>query len=210
MPSPDDLKSNEALAIAADKLYETQRCGPRTLLACSICYVPLDQFCSQDHLSQMAKALDQSTPSQRILAERLKNPRKLGQIEYIFDVGNWSTFFAPEARKKYATLLQILQYPFSCGSIHISSDNPHGKPVINPQYYEGDHGAVDLEIQQLCAQFGQEILKTKPLKDFVMKRVWPPEDVADDAWKEWLIDNTITDWHPVSTCASKYFPRIQL
>lgn len=203
IPSPDDLRSDEALAIAADQLYETQRCGPRTLLACSLCYLPLDQFCSHHQLTDMSKRLDQSTPGRRILAERLTQPRKLGQIEYIFDVGNWSTFFAPEAGKKYGTLLQILQYPFSRGSIHVRPDHPHGKPVIDPQYYEGDHGAVDLEIQQLCARFGQEILKTKPLKDFVLKRAWPPENVPDDKWKEWLIDNTITDWHPVGTCASK-------
>ena len=204
IPSPDDLKTDEALAVAADKLYETQRCGPRTLLACSLCYIDLGHFCSHDQLTTMAKNLDRSTPARRVLAERLTEPkRKLGQIEYIFDVGNWSGFFAPEPGKKYGTLLQILQYPFSRGSIHVNPDAPNGKPIINPRYYEGDHGAVDLEVQQLCACFGEKMLNTKPLKDFVQKRVWPPENVAEEEWKNWLIDNTITDWHPVGTCASK-------
>jgi choline dehydrogenase-like flavoprotein len=98
-----------------------------------------------------------------------------------------------------------LQYPFSRGFIHVTTDNPHGKPVIDPQYYEGDHGAVDLEIQQMCARFGHKILNTKPLKDFMLKRAWPPEGVANGVWKDWLIDNTITYWHPVGTCASKGF-----
>jgi hypothetical protein len=191
IPSPDDLKTDKALAVAADKLYETQRCGPRTLLACSLCYIHLEHFCSRDQLTSLAKNLDQSTPGRRILAERLMEPKKLGQIEYIFDVGNWSGSFDPEPGKKYGTLLQILQYPFSRGSIHINPGKPHGKPVIDPQYYEGKHGEVDLEIQQLCARFGQNILNTKPLKDFVLKRAWPPEDVADNEWNDWLIDNTI-------------------
>ena len=107
----------------------------------------------------------------------------------------------PEGGKKYATMLQILQYPFSVGSIHIAPDAPGGRPIINPQYYVGEQGKVDLEIQELCAQFGQKIATTKPLKDFINKRVWPSEDAGNEELKDWMVDNTVTDWHPVGTCS---------
>jgi choline dehydrogenase-like flavoprotein len=200
-PSPDDLRTDDALAVAADKLYETQRSGPRTVLAVSLAYLPLDKFIPQSLLMSMGSRASDSSQRDRIRARRLIQPQNIGQIEYIFDIGNWSPFLSPQTGKKYGTLLQILQYPFSRGSIHINPDAPAANPVIDPQYYDGQDGALDLEVQQLAAQFGRQILETKPLSGFVQKRVWPPEDVPDNDLKNWLIDNTITDWHPVGTCA---------
>jgi choline dehydrogenase-like flavoprotein len=100
-------------------------------------------------------------------------------------------------------MLQILQMPFSHGTVHIDPKAPTGKPLIDPQYYGDEHGAIDLEIQVLGAQFGQEIVKTEPLKSMVLKSVCPEEEIVDDEerLKQWVHDNTITDWHPVGTCA---------
>ena len=200
-PSRDDLLANTALAEAADKLYESQRIGLRTVLACSLAYVPLDHFLSHDELKSLAARVKNTTPQGRILTRRLTKQQNLGQIEFIFDVGNWNTDMTPEPSKKYGTLLQILQYPFGLGSIHIAPNKDISKPVIDPQYYSGRDGALDLEIQQLCAQFGQRIMNAEPLKHFVQKRVWPSEDVSDSGMRQWLVENTVTDWHPVGTCA---------
>lgn len=200
-PSPDDLRSNEALATAADQQYERDRTGPRTLLASSLCYLPLRHFVSPHELLALASRVNVNSHRDRILAERLSEPQNIGQVEYIFDIGNWSPFLAPEPGKKYGTLLQILQYPFSCGSVHISPDEPTGKPVIDPKYYDGKDGDLDLEVQQLAARFGRTILETHPLAGFARRRMWPPHDIRDEDMKDWLIDNTITDWHPVGTCA---------
>lgn len=49
----------------------------------------------------------------------------LGQMEYNFDLSNYNPLFQPptssgvQERKKYATMMMMLQYPFSTGSIHI-------------------------------------------------------------------------------------------
>ena len=200
--TPDDLRADPVAAAMADKIYETTRGGPRTILPVSMSYMPLTQFVSPDKLASVAGNISTTTPRDAAFARRLKEAQRLGQIEYIFDVGNWSTLMPadPTPGKKYATLLQILQYPFSVGSIHISPDEPTGKPVIDPKYYGGKHGALDLEIQELCAHFGQKIANTPPLKDFIKKRVWPPEDAKEEGLKDWILDNTVTDWHPVGTC----------
>jgi choline dehydrogenase-like flavoprotein len=204
--TPEDLRSDATLAAEADKLYETTQSGPRAVLPCSISYVPFSHFTPLEILADIAKRAPRSSLRERILAERLSSPEpRLGQAEYIFDVGNWSPFLkASDPARKYATLLQILQYPFSCGSVHISHSDPHGRPEIDPQYYTGNNGvgALDLELQVSCARFGQKLVQTEPLASFIKGPAWPASsELGDEGLKQWVVDNTITDWHPVGSCA---------
>jgi choline dehydrogenase-like flavoprotein len=204
--TPEDLRSNAALAAEADKLYETTQSGPRAVLPCSICYVPFSHFTPRETLRDIAARAPRSSLREKILADRLSTPElRLGQIEYIFDVGNWSPFLKSSVpAKKYATLLQILQYPFSRGSVHIFPSDPYGKPEIDPQYYASDDGvgALDLELQIHCARFGQKLVQTEPLASFIKGPAWPPSaELCDEELKQWVVDNTITDWHPVGSCA---------
>lgn len=126
-------------------------------------------------------------------------------MEYIFDVGNWSPFLkSSDSTKKYATLLQILQYPFSNGNVHISPSDPYGKPLIDPQYYASANGvgALDLELQVHCARFGQKLVQTEPLARFIKGPAWPTSvELSGEELKQWVVENTITDWHPVGSCA---------
>jgi choline dehydrogenase-like flavoprotein len=204
--TPEDLRSDAALAAEADQLYETTQSGPRAVLPGSICYVPFSHFTPPEILTSIAKRAPHSSLRERILADRLSSPeQRLGQIEYIFDVGNWSPFLrASNPAKKYATLLQILQYPFSRGSVHISPSDPYGKPDIDPQYYASDNsvGALDLELQVQCARFGQKLVQTEPLARFIKGPAWPASaELDDEELTQWVVDNTITDWHPVGSCA---------
>jgi choline dehydrogenase-like flavoprotein len=204
--TPEDLRSDAALAAEADKLYETTQSGPRAVLPCSICYVPFLHFTPPEILTDIAKRAPHSSLRESILADRLSSPEpRLGQIEYIFDVGNWSPFLkSSNPTKKYATLLQIMQYPFSRGSVHISPSDPYGKPEIDPQYYASDKGvgALDLELQVHCARFGRKLVQTEPLARFIKGPAWPAStELGDEELKRWVVDNTITDWHPVGSCA---------
>lgn len=210
--SPDDLKKDASIAAAAREQYYRDRTGPLTILPCSIAYVPLAHFIPHqtlDSLYSKAKQLPSEKPRTRdIRAARLDGNAHLGQIEYIFDIGNWNPFFDGDDDKKYGTLLQILQYPFSIGSIHVSprrddNDDKDGKPFINPQYYGGEHGAIDAEVMRECVRFAEGITKTAPLADIIRAPASPSRaDLADnDSLKNWIVQNTITDWHPVGTCA---------
>jgi choline dehydrogenase-like flavoprotein len=132
----------------------------------------------------------------------------LGQIEYIFDLGNWNPYFQGEEGKKYGTMLQILQYPFSVGSIHIrpsraGSTPAEQSPDIDPKYYEGTHGKLDMEVMKHCLQFVHKIVNTEPLSNIVCEPASPPASTYKDdkLLSEWITQNTITDWHPVGTCA---------
>jgi choline dehydrogenase-like flavoprotein len=142
-------------------------------LPCSISYVLFSHFTPPEILADIAKRAPRSSLREKILADRLSSPGpRLGQIEYIFDVGNWSPFLkSSNPARKYATLLQILQYPFSRGSVHISPSDPDGKPEIDPRYYtgKGGFGALDLELQVHCARFGQKLVQTETLARFIKR-----------------------------------------
>ncbi|KAB5515471.1 hypothetical protein GE09DRAFT_1013087 [Coniochaeta sp. 2T2.1] len=215
LANPDDLKHDQAAAKAAQELYDATKTGPLTVLANSVAYVPFSHVIPNDSLDSIISRAESLTnyasPEKSILTSRFSPSANLGQIEYMFDLGNWNPAFTPSLSdgKKYATCLQMLQYPFTRGSIHIpnnaadgsSSPGPLDKPVIDPKYYEGPHGEIDLDVMTHCAMFADTISKTRPLADIVRCRTFPPEEVRGfEALREWVVDTTITDWHPVGTC----------
>ena len=213
LASPDDLRLDTTAAAAADEAYALTKTGPRTILPCSICYLLLSHFLTPGKLKELgsqAAAIASSAPSSQhkaqIRAERLTKAQRLGQIEYIFDIGNWSPFLHPEPGKKYGTMLQILQYPFSVGSVHVSRSEAEStpptsyvKPDIDPRFYSGAGGEIDFEVMRLGLAFGDEIANTAPLSGLIKKRA-SPKEAGDEDRREWLADNTVMDWHPVGTC----------
>ncbi|KAI1079025.1 putative choline dehydrogenase [Whalleya microplaca] len=186
--------------------------------ACPTCYLPVSDVTTQavfETLSSKIKDRDAVSPLKRnVFQSRFEANAGLGQFEYIFELGNWSSFFRPESAdgKMYASILQILQYPFSEGSIHIrpssksAVDGPKSailsKPLIDPKYYAGSYGQLDLEIMTHCIRFTDKLCSTKPLSDVICGRAYPPPSTtSDDELREWVVHNTTTDWHPVGTCA---------
>ncbi|KAK8103631.1 uncharacterized protein PG998_010664 [Apiospora kogelbergensis] len=228
LENPDDLKLNENARDAALHLYNGSQTGPLTVLPCSICYVPFQHFVPSETLAAVKATIDKiygDSPEERsIRSQRFEPNARVGQIEYIFDLGNWNPVFEPESLsgKKYGTILQILQNPFSRGSIHIKPAMPGSQhsggilepPAIDPKYYSGQLGELDLELMVHCARFANRICSTQPLASIIHSRACPPPSLVnggdgendkeggnEDTWQQWLRENTISDWHPVGTCA---------
>ncbi|KAL9036001.1 MAG: hypothetical protein Q9214_006329, partial [Letrouitia sp. 1 TL-2023] len=77
------------------------------------------------------------------------------------------------------------------------------KPVIDPRYFVGPGGDVDLKTMIEGVRFADKICKTEPLKGMVLKRVFPEEEgeeEGDGFWEDWIRRTLMTDWHPVGTC----------
>ena len=214
--TPEDLRADPKLAEAADKEYALSQSGPRTAIPSSVAYMPFSHFVSHKELSLLGNSLlshstSKAKPSDRILVDRLLTDKNLGQIEWNFDVSNYSPYYKSVPGKKYATMLQMLQYPFSKGSIHIPpTHQTHGvkataadKPIINPQYYAGQGGALDFKMMLASQTYADKICSTAPLSNIILSRVYPPSDPSDPSSNlaTWVRDSTITDWHPVGTCA---------
>ena len=207
--TPEDLRTDPVLAKAADEEYILTQSGLRTATPSSIAYLPFSYFVPPETLRSLSKILSHPSRSEKvnkILTNRLTSEGKVGQIEFNFDTSNYSPYFESLPGKKYATMLQMLQYPFTKGSIHIpaikdqkpTTSDDH--PVIDPQYYQGPGGDVDFALMVESQKFADKICRTKPLADIIVKRVYPPEEDGDD-FTTWVRDSTITDWHPVGTCA---------
>lgn len=210
IPTRDEVLQDSALQEAASREYEGSKSGPWTILPCSIAYCSLSQIIGQEELEGLrsrAESLAKQTGKKRdeILARQFREDANLGQLEYLFDVGNWSPYFTSEVGKKYGTMLMMLQYPWSRGSIHLPPKDPgtratvHDKPIIDPRYFFG-HGEVDLEIMKLGQRLTKRICATKPLSDIIRSRVFPPMSDSDtpgemDEYDEFVRNYTITDWH---------------
>lgn len=215
----DDWCQDVAKAQAAREAYAASRSGPLTVAASSLCYVSLEQVVSPAAWARFqarARALPlddddddddglRDTIRRRRFAAAAEGRPALGQMEYFFDLGNSSLSFPGahhqagqennnDNNKKYATVLQMLQFPFSRGSVHIRSDNPRDDPVIDPRFYEGPGGALDLDVMVECAKFGEKITLTPPLAGIVRGRGAPAAEKGDEGWRDWLVKESTTDW----------------
>ena len=192
--TPEDLRADPIKAAAADEEYALQATGPRTAIPSSVSYLPFTHFMSTEELNKMAapllaheaKAGSPYLEHDKIILDRITSPQNVGQIEYNFDISNYSPFYKSEPGKKYATMLMMLQYPFSRGSIHVpptkeKSGKPatvSDKPIIDPKYYQGDGGAIDFETMVRSQHFANKICQTTPLSEIIVKRVFPAEQAS--------------------------------
>lgn len=210
--NPDDLKLDAVLAAAREQ-YAQDRTGPLAVLPVTMSYIPASQCIAADKLTGILNSLPTQPPpmTSEALAANFAALRRrftdgatqLGHVEFLFELGNWNPAFRPVEGKKYGTILQILQYPFSIGSIHLNPAQPTGPPTIDAGYLSGV-GAADLAVAVAAARFAERIGRTAPLAgDIVHAQVWPPpkEVESEDAMRQWVGANLTTDWHPVGTCA---------
>lgn len=209
---PDDLRADPKLAELADLTYSSSQSGIRAMLPCSLSYVPVSHIMPLQDITDVLSKLSTTSGSKRdlVLVKQFSPDKKRGQIEYLFDVGNWSPYFKSVPGKKYGTMLTMLQLPFTKGSIHIPPRSSLGpsriddKPIIDPQYYAGQGGDVDFTIMVAAQTFADRICSTAPLSNIIKTRVFPP--TAESHTKEgdfvgFVRNCTITDWHPVGTCS---------
>ena len=214
--TPEALRTDPLLAAAADEEYLTSKSGIRTAAGYSAAYLPFSQYTSADEISRLAAQLPPMDPTttrhrDQILFDQFSFPGPNSQIEFLFDVSNFSPYFKSEPGKRYGTMMQMLQHPFSVGSIHIPpSSDPASKPttsddppVINPRLCEGAGGQVDFLTMAAAQHFGHKICSTSPLADIIVRRVFPPlpEDPVTEDFSDWVRNTCVSDWHPVGTCA---------
>jgi choline dehydrogenase-like flavoprotein len=216
LSNPDDLQIDSILAAAREEYAEAMT-GPLTILPVSVSYVSASRFIQPDTLNMLlSSAATDTSPSpigdrDRFLRRRFESRSSmLGHVEFIFDLGNWGLDRPPVTSdgKKYGSLLQILQYPFSSGSVHIQPPVIDSKPwrtqlAIDPQYFGGRNGHLDLEIALWAHRFAEKISSTQPLSSIIQTQVQPSlaETKTDEDLRLWLKRAATTDWHPVGTCA---------
>jgi choline dehydrogenase-like flavoprotein len=205
LKNPDDQIFDVEQATAAREQFARDQTGPLANLPCSYTFVPLTKTIKQDALEKIysqAHELTEFSPEKKaLLEERLRNPDKIGQIEYFFKLGAGG-FGGGD--KRHGILAQILQHPFGTGSIHVKpTPAERDDPVIDLGYYHGPGGKVDLELMLESTRFAHSILLAPPFTDVVRQPVHPPAGsyADDEQMKEYIVNGTVTALHAVGTCA---------
>ena len=51
-------------------------------------------------------------------------------------------------------------------------------------------------------RFADKIRQAEPLSSIIRSRAFPAPAISTDVeYRDWLVNTTVTDWHPVGTCA---------
>lgn len=131
-------------------------------------------------ISSLILRVAQTTNLDNPPSSQFTSATPLEQIVYDFSIGNYNPYYAFMPGKRYATMLQMLQYPFSKGSIHIppcSHERPTTvdyEPAIDLIYHEDGIGNADFEVIVAAQKFEVKIYETEPLSKVTIHRVSPP------------------------------------
>jgi len=80
----------------------------------------------------------------RLQLERIKAQSPSLEIVVFPSIG---LSLPPDPRRKYLTLMCLMNNPFSRGTIHINSSNPLEYPLVDPHYLEEEYGGSSLITQ---------------------------------------------------------------
>ncbi|KAL2130639.1 hypothetical protein VTI74DRAFT_6140 [Chaetomium olivicolor] len=125
--------------------------------------------------------------------QRTYNPTPLppnfsvkGQTSHTRQMDCPAALFDSTTIKKHASMPQILQDPFSRGSVHIrpsSGPDLRSNLTINPGFFSISSGHLDLTIALHAHGFSEETCTTQPLSwiHHLLPRLWPQtEDTGTD------------------------------
>ena len=102
--------------------------------------------------------------------------------------------------KNFFALIAAIMHPLARGNVHINTSDPLGKPVIDPRYLSNEH---DIRAAIEGIKKVRQIALTPPLRDIWVSEFEPGlETVKSDAdWREYVLNATLSIYHPVGTCA---------
>jgi len=138
----------------------------------------------------------------------LSNPA-VPQLEVIFSDGYTGVKGYPAAGtplfgKGFITLIAAVMHPLSRGSVHIQSSNLTVAPTINPNYLSNEH---DIQAAIEAVKYTRKIANTAPMSSVWTAEYEPgvaavPNTGNNDAqWRDFVLNTTLSIFHPVGTCA---------
>ncbi len=101
-------------------------------------------------------------------------------------------------REPGMTVASWQQRPDSRGFVHVRTNDPFDKPIIDPRYLtvEGDR-----HVLLAGMKLARRLLKTKPLEPYVLREDFPGDHVQSDAeLLEAAKERGTTTFHPNGTC----------
>ncbi|KAJ5633513.1 hypothetical protein N7528_001355 [Penicillium herquei] len=99
------------------------------------------------------------------------------------------------------TIVSMVQYPASRGSVHVTTSNPHDDPAIDPAYMT--HPA-DVAVLAAGVKYLERVSQSSHLRDKIERRIRPDPsvDLLDLGQAAEEVKKTcLTEYHPCGTCA---------
>ena len=139
----------------------------------------------------------------------LSNPA-VPQLEVIFSDGYTGVkgYPAPGSTlygKNFFTLIAAVMHPLSRGSVHIQSSNINANPVLNPNYLSNEY---DIQAAIAAIKYARKIANTAPISDLWVAEYEPglasvplTSSNNDAEWRDFVLNTTLSIFHPVGTCA---------
>ncbi|KAE8356946.1 hypothetical protein BDV28DRAFT_154254 [Aspergillus coremiiformis] len=170
------------------------------------------------HMEALArKAADEplsSSPIERIrgkiLLDQIQHEElNVPQMEIIFSDGYTGLKgYPPKTSSLYGSsffsLFAVVLHPFSIGSVHVTSSLISTAPQIQPNYLAHDY---DIQALVSAAKYLRKLASTDPLRPAWSEEYEPGFSVvgdganSDSQWRNYVINNAVTIYHPVGTCA---------
>jgi choline dehydrogenase-like flavoprotein len=107
----------------------------------------------------------------------------------------------PREAQPRMTVGVCLEYPYSRGSVHVTSCDPTKQPAIDPSYLS--HPA-DVAILSSGIRFVEKVFQEPHMRSKLSNRVMPSKDVdLTDEYnvKEYLKGHVSTEYHPIGTAS---------
>ncbi|KAJ5143707.1 CAZyme family AA3 [Penicillium bovifimosum] len=217
MPS-GDMARDPVVAGAAMATYQRDGSGPLGMVPLVSAFMPLVETSDDERknlLQQLQASLDSPDVSRthkkqyKALQTMLQNPDEptaqyiLAPFQLLPREGeNAKRLFGLGHPGFFISLVSLLSYPLSRGSVHIQSSDPKAAPLI-------DHGIlrhpVDLEMHARHSMWMDKIAETEPLASLLKKggeRLHTPEPLDDlEKAKELCKELVLSMYHVSGTCA---------
>ncbi|TDL20220.1 alcohol oxidase [Rickenella mellea] len=204
----DNLR-NASFASAALAEYEANKTGIFTIGVTAFSLVPLATIVGESKAKAMIDAQANKiangpyTAAQKerldAVINGLRMPQKIGHVEMVAFPGFFTSASAPKEGKKYITFTGNLHFPFSMGSIHITSKNATAQPSIDPNYFNED---FDLHVLVGTLKFLRKLSQTGGFRDLFAAEADPGVGVQTDAQIiDYIKNHGGPEYHTVGSAA---------
>ena len=215
-----DMIRDPQVVQGAMQAYMSAKSGPLTASFHSFACMPLVEALTEPGRgealklieSELSKAHNPQSPAEAsqyaMLRQILENPDEStafmasGPSQAHLDAETQKDLFAISDPHNYICFLLALSYPFSRGTVHISSSNVDDLPQVDPRYLSHP---IDVEMLARHLQWVGKLPSAKPLADLIKPGgVTIPRNTnveSLEAAKEHVRRNLVTYNHPCGTCA---------
>ncbi|KAH7078872.1 hypothetical protein BKA63DRAFT_252912 [Paraphoma chrysanthemicola] len=224
-PTAEALKRNPDIMQQAMEAYIKHKAGPFAAPPTTTGFASLEKVQSefpdveqhiQSLVAEYAKKNPNSDPAGRdvLLARQLLDPKEaICQLIALASGGNIentpypATLFPSEEPGMWLTLGACSTRSLSRGSVHIHSSDPTVHPTIDPAYFKHP---LDIDMMARSILHALTFLEVEPLKSIIRRddHGAPVHSKSGGKFpttleeaKDYVRRNTVTEYHPVGTCA---------